>query len=357
MNRKKRLLVPASGGPGSVNLCRSLATVIDVELIGCDSNPYYLLLSGTTEKWLCPRRNPEEPWVEWMAELARDRQIDGVVPNTSPDGMLFVKRSSQLPVKRFLPSLAAYEFGENKWKSFNRFKDEGLPVPRTWLLNKREDVADAFDELHPGPVWIRGAGIPGKGIGVASLPARTVQQGIAWVEFWKGWGLMTASEYLPGRNLTWLGVFLKGKLIASQGRERDEYVIPHVSPSGITGAPAISHTVNRADLNEMGPRAVLATDPVFTGPAFVDFKEDAAGVPHVTEINVGRLGTTHHFYTVAGANFPELLVRLMFEESLPDWVRPFDVLPENLYWVRTLDAGPVLTTREHVEKVIRVGHD
>ncbi len=340
-----------------MNLCRSLAKVPDVELVGCDANPYYLLLSETSEKWLCPRRSPEEGWVDWMADLALRRDLQAVIPNTSPDGALLVRHERKIPLRHTLPSLKAYEFGENKWMSFQRFREVGLPVPRTWLLNKREDVADAFDVLSPGAVWVRGAGIPGKGIGVASLPARTVQQAIAWVEFWKGWGLMTASEFLPGRNLTWLGVFHKGTLIASQGRERDEYVIPHVSPSGITGAPAISHTANRADINVMGPKAVAAVDPEYTGPAFVDFKEDSAGLPHVTEINVGRLGTTHHFYTVAGANFPELLLRMTFQETLPDWVRPFDVLPEDLYWIRTLDAGPVLASKQQIEQVVAQGHD
>lgn len=354
---KTRILVPASGGPGSVNMCRSLGQLDDVHLVGCDANPYYLKLSETAEKWLCPRRHPEETWVQWMSDLVQRRQLDVVIPNTSPDGLLFVRFADKIPLRFTLPSVEAYEYGENKWMSFQRFREVGLPVPRTWLLNKREDVADAFDILSPAPVWIRGAGIPGRGIGVASLPARTVQQAIAWVEYWKGWGLMTASEFLPGRNLTWLGVFSKGKLIASQGRERDEYVIPHVSPSGITGAPAISHTVNRDDINQMGPRAVLATDPEYTGPAFVDFKEDGQGLPNVTEINVGRLGTTHHFYTAAGANFPELLLRMTLGQTLPAWVQPYNVLPEDLYWIRTLDAGPVLATKEEIERVVVQGHD
>lgn len=354
---KTCVLVPASGGPGSVNMCRSLARVPDVHLVGCDANPYYLKLSETHERWLCPRRNPEEAWVSWMAELAGRLRLQVVLPNTSPDGLLFVRHADRIPLRFTLPSVTAYEYGENKWMSYRRFKEVGLPVPRTWLLSRREEVADAFDVLSPSPVWIRGAGIPGRGIGVASLPARTVQQAIAWVEYWKGWGLMTASEFLPGRNLTWLGIFHSGTLVASQGRERDEYVIPHVSPSGITGAPAISHTVNRDDINVLGTKAVLATDSAYTGPAFVDFKEDSGGIPNVTEINVGRLGTTHHFYTAAGANFPELLLRMTLQQNLPDWVRPYNVLPEDLYWIRTLDAGPVLATREDIERVVVQGHD
>ena len=39
------------------------------------------------------------------------------------------------------------------------------------------------------------------GIGVASLPCRTLEQAIQWVDYWQGWGGMIASEFLPGRNL------------------------------------------------------------------------------------------------------------------------------------------------------------
>lgn len=353
--KKKRLLIPSAGGPGSVNMCRSLGVVDDVELIGFDSSEYYLFLALTQERYLCPRRTSEDDWVAFVLGLAERCGADGILPNTSPDGELFVRKAADCTLRRFLPSVGAFSVGEDKWESWQRFSRAGLPVPRTWLLSKREDVADVFDILSPDTVWVRGAGIPGKGIGVASLPCRTVQQAIHWVEYHRGWGAMIASEFLPGANLTWLGVFDHGRLVASQGRQRDAYVIPHVSPSGITGAPAISHTVSRADINGLGPAAVRAVDPEYTGPAFVDFKEDGQGVPRITEVNVGRLGTTHHFYTAAGANFPELLVRLMFCERLPGWVREENVLPAGLYWVRTLDAGPVLVKAEDIDDLRRTG--
>jgi carbamoyl-phosphate synthase large subunit len=177
-----------------------------------------------------------------------------------------------------------------------------------------------------------------------------VEQAISWVDFWEGWGFMAASEYLPGDNLTWLSVWHEGRLIASQGRQRDAYIIPHVSPSGVTGAPAISHTISREDINTLGEEAVRIIDPNYSGPAFVDFKGDGQGRPHLTEINIGRFGTTHNFYSAAGANFPELVLRLALGLSLPDWVRPRDVLPPDLYWIRTLDAGPVLISGKDLER-------
>ena len=197
-------------------------------------------------------------------------------------------------------------------------------------------------------MWIRGAGVPGAGIGVASLPAKAPRHLAMWVDFWDGAGKMIASEYLSGRNLTWLSVWNEGELIAAQGRERLAYIIPHVSPSGVTGAPAVSRTVSDPRIHNVGVDAVRAVMPRPHGICFVDMTEKTPGDPRVTEINVGRFGTTHHFYSVAGANFPLLVLALGLGRPLPDWARKEDVLPADLYWIRTLDAGPALVKAEDV---------
>ncbi len=349
--RAKRILVPSAGGPGCVNLCRSLRMLPEgAFLVGADSSRYYIHLAEADVRELIPPRSSEREWIDSVNRLVERHRLELIFPNNSLDGMVLARHREELAAPVFLPSVEAFLTGENKWETWQRVQAAGIPAPRTWLLSARQDVEAAFASLGSGPVWVRGAGIPGRGIGVASLPAKTVEQAVQWVEFHSGWGLMSASEYLPGANLTWLGVFQDGRLVASQGRQRDAYVIPHVSPSGITGAPAISHTVRRADINDLGPLVCRAVDRKLTGAAFVDFKEDSAGRPRVTEINVGRFGTTHHFYSVAGASFPELVLRLALGEPLPGWVRPFDVLPEGLYWIRTLDAGPVLVRGEDLER-------
>jgi carbamoyl-phosphate synthase large subunit len=157
---------------------------------------------------------------------------------------------------------------------------------------------------------------------------------------------MAASEYLPGANLTWMGAFDRGRLLAAGTRERLEYVLPHVAPSGVTGAPAVTRTLERADVAATGQAAVRALDPEPHGAYFVDLKEDASGRPRVTEVNAGRCGTTIEFYSAAGCNFPWLLVQLAAGQHpapLPD---PDRAVESGLYWVRTLDCGPVLVRGE-----------
>ena len=242
--------------------------------------------------------------------------------------------------KTALPQVAVLEIADDKAKTHKCLDAAGVPVPRTRLLESEADLHAAFDEFGR-PVWVRGTGAPGLGIGGAALPCRDPDVARAWIEYHGGWGKMAASEYLPGRNLTWMGGFAEGALLAAGSRERLEYVLPHVSPSGITGAPAVSRTIEPGEVADIGQRAVRAIDDRAHGVYFVDLKEDASGSPRVTEINAGRCGTTVHFYTHAGFNFPGLLVDIALGEhaALPS---PNKAVECDLYWVRTLDCGPVL---------------
>jgi len=336
------LLIPGAGGPGAVNMTRSLRLADGYKLIGCDASPHYIHLAETDHKVRVPRCSDREAYLASIAQICDKYSVDLIVPNNSLEAHVLSAEKDRLHAPVFLPSVPTLDRANSKWLSYEVWSAAGLPVPQSWLIQTRDDVRDVFHACDARPIWIRGAGIPGKGIGGAALPARTVMQAEAWIDFYGGWGHMMASEYLPGANLTWIGLWRDGELITSQGRERLAYVIPHVSPSGITGAPAISKTVHREDLNTLGVSATRAIDPSMTGVCFLDFKCDSNGQPRLTEINAGRFGTTHHFYSVAGLNLPHMLVQLALGGLPQTPVPQFNPLAAGLTWIRTLDAGPVL---------------
>ncbi len=100
-------------------------------------------------------------------------------------------------------------------------------------------------------------------------------------------------------------------------------------------------TVHNEEVNEVAARAVQSIDRQATGVFCLDLKENSAGVPCVTEINAGRFFTTNNFFARLGANMPADLVRLGLGEELSP--RPkHNAVPENFYWIRLVDAGPVL---------------
>jgi len=318
---------------------------VPLHLVGTDCDPYFGSAALTHEIHLVPHAREEEAYIARMSQLVDALKIDLIMPNNSIEIRALAAHRDKLNAALFIPGEEALDLANSKWASYERWCAHDVPVPQTFLLPDEQSLKAVFEGLDSRPIWVRGAGIPGKGIGVASLPCRTFEQAKQWVEYWNGWGGMIASEFLPGRNLTWIGVFRDGVRITGQCRERDRYVIPHVSPSGITGAPAVSHTVHRADVEEIALRAALVLDPALNGVVFVDLKEDAAGEPRVTELNAGRFGTTHFFYTAAGLNLPWLAACIalgMEHAPIPER----NPLPEDLYWIRSLDVGPVLISGE-----------
>jgi len=350
---KKRVLIPGAGGPGAVNLTRSLqAAPEQIFTVGMDANPFYIHLALTDEKVLVPKASSEEAYILAVQKIVKEFDINFIMPNSSIEMAVLTKHQAELDALMFVPALSTQEIAASKHKTWNKWKQAGIPVPQTILIKSEKDVHTAFEIISSRPIWFRGAGIPGKGIGGAQLPCSTPKQAIGWIDFHNGWGNFLASEYLPGPNLTFLGLYNNGKLVMSQGRERDAYVIPHVNPAGITGAPAISHTIHNSVLNLLGKQAVNAIDPNFNGVGFVDFKISEHGKILPTELNAGRFGTTHYFYTAAGANFPYCLLKLAFNEPMPDYISTHDVLPADLYWIRTLDAGPVLIRKKEIKNEI-----
>jgi len=353
------LLVTGAGGPLGCNVTRSLRMCKSpVRLIGTDANPYHRPLA-LTDRCLAVPRAGDPGYLERINQIVEEQGVDVVVPTHPVEVRALSAVRHRVRAKLFLPPHEAILAGQDKWRSWERFKAAGVPVPRTIKIDAPGDVVRAFDELveivrsgarskgapvgseEAPPLWFRGSGVPGVGIGVAALPCKTAEHARFWVDHHDGWGKFMASEYLPGDNLTWLSVWSEGTLWGSQTRERLEYVIPHVSPSGITGAPAVCRTVTRPEVRAAGEAAVRATcGDAPHGIFFVDLKCDAEGAPRVTEINSGRFGTTIHFYTAAGFNFPELALQLCLGQT-PDEPR-HDPIPAGTYWLRTLDCGPVL---------------
>ena len=59
-------------------------------------------------------------------------------------------------------------------------------------------------------------------------------------------------QYLPGRNIAWDSFLYNGKLVSSCTRERLEYPLKHISPSGITGTPTVSKIIVDESVNRIG---------------------------------------------------------------------------------------------------------
>lgn len=346
----RRILVTGAGGTPATNFIRSLRESPETfHLVGVDCNKYYLQRAETDQRFLVPEADDPD-YMEILRGIAADTGAELI--HCQPDQEIAVVslRRDELRdagIRTFLPDHATIEICQDKYRSFLRWRDAGLPVPATVPINDDGDLERAFADLGPA-LWLRAVISPGGGKG--SLRTADPALARAWLDLCQGWGRFTAARCLRSDSVTWTALYKNGELVVAQGRKRLYWEFGNRAVSGVTGLTGTGVTVADPQLDELGLRAVAAVDPHPTGIFGVDFTYDDAGVPNPTEINIGRFFTTHLFFTRAGLNLPYLFVKLAFDEPFPLPARRFNPLPSGLAWVRGLDFLPLLTDVEAIER-------
>jgi hypothetical protein len=347
-----RVLVTGSGGLAGVNFVRALrASSKDYYIVGTDFNKYHILYPDVDARYLTPRHS-DKAFIPRVAEIARKEKADFLHPQPSSEAYVISGKRDKVPCKVFLPPASVMRVGQDKLLSEKRLKEEEIPVAKTVAIKSKAGIRVAFSELG-GPLWARarhGAG------GRLSLLCADSAEATLWIELWvKRGGVdydeFILQEYLPGRNMAWDSIWKGGRLVTSYSRERLEYPLKHISPSGITGTPSVSRTIHDPRLNDAGQRAVKAVDPKPNGAYSVDLKESADGTPCVTEVDAGKFHSTmplwgyiavRHLGLPEYANLADLYVRLGTGEDVRDMPPQTDLLPDGYYLLRDMDVGAYL---------------
>jgi len=340
----KHILITGTGGPAGINFTQSLRIAQEkMFLVGTEANNYYSNLSSTSKTYIVPKAG-SSAYIDKINEIVKKEKIEFFHPQPDVEVKAISENRERLNVKTFLPSKMAVHVCQDKQKSAEVWKKKDVPVAKTIELKNETDIKKAFEELGV-PLWIRAKwGAGGKG----STPASSLETALSWISYWKSrnkeWKFI-AQEYLEGRNIGFHSLWKEGELITSMARERLQYIYPHLAPSGITGTPSVQRTICDDRINEVATEAVLAIDHSFNGIACVDLKENNEGTPCATEINAGRMFTTSFFFSFASkqllkncnANFPYLYVKLAYGERMPN-IPKYNILPQELYWIRHIDA-------------------
>lgn len=344
----KRILVTGAGGAPALNFVRSLRMAPErFHLIGGDSNKYYLQRAETDERHLVPRADEEE-YIPYVRQLAEETGAELIFAQPDVEIRVLSDHREAVGAKTFLPSKATVRLLQDKFASNKRWAEAGLKIPATFMVNNLRDIEEAFAQFG-APVWLRPIiGAAGKG----SLPAQDITEAKTWVDFNKGWGTYSASEYLSPQSVTWQSIWQDGELIVAQGRLRLYWEFGDRAPSGVTGLTGAGVTVSDPQLDDIALRAVQAVDPHPHGIFAVDLTYDRDGVPNPTEINIGRFFTTHLFFTTAGINMPYIYVKLAFQEELPHIPRRINPLTPGMVWVRGMDMDPVLVSEREIDSYL-----
>ncbi len=343
--------VIGAGGPAGANVVRSLRAA-GHDVLGIDGNDHHLgLIDG--EKVKQPYRPFDPAFRQWLNEICEERLIDFVHAQPDEAVEVLARYGDELSAAVLVPKVQTILLCQDKFETAWRWKRDALRLKPVVKLEVEEQIHEAIEEMGL-PLWMRATrGAGGRG----STPVDSHEVALNWWRYWLArkvdWDWIL-EEYLPGRDYAWTSLWFEGELVVSQGRERLEYIYPHLAPSGRTGTPTVAVTISDAEVNRVATEAVRSIDDEPHGLYCVDLREDSDGVPRPTEINAGRLFTTAHFYTAAGVNIPDLCVRLATGTAIEDRPPPYDPLPAGLFWIRHIDC-PARLMVERDGTLVEVG--
>ena len=337
-----RLLITSAGTGGSNNLIRSLqAGDPSLEIVGCHDDPFILRKSLADRKYLVPTSRGSR-WARALRHVCSTEEIDLVIPTTDADVLAVSPIRDMLRDRVFLPRPAALARCRDKYRLARFLRSHRLPAPVTYPVRSLARIDATFRRLgRRSRVWCRirrGTGSLG------AIPVKSPEQARSWIEYW--WEMrgvpptsFALSEYLPGRDLGCQSLWKDGRLVLIKTYERLSYLGTGSQPSQVSSVAALAKTVVEPRVVETCRRAVRALDPKASGVFSIDLREDAHGVPCITEINAGRFSSATTIFDLAGKyNMAVTYVRLALGEVV-DVRRAYDAV-EDYYMLRDLDAPP-----------------
>ncbi|MEO7119061.1 MAG: hypothetical protein ABIZ34_08835 [Candidatus Limnocylindrales bacterium] len=309
------MLLTHAGRAYGLGVSRSLRESSDrYHVIATDPDRFSLQRAEGDERHRVPRAH-EEGFLSVITRLVRSAGADFVWPGEDSDILAFAKDRDSLGAATFLPPLEDVAICRNKMLSYLRWRECGVRVPETVMVNDRGELTRLFDQFG-GEVWLRA--VTGAG-GTGALGTDSLRKAEAWLELHDGWGRFTAARRITGgHRLSWESVWAHGELITVQGRRQLVQGFEYLTMSRITGVPGVNQWGTPPEADEIGMAAVRAISPSPHGNYGVDMVCDADGTPYVTEINIGRYnndGLIH--WPDAKLNAADLAVRLGLGEKPP----------------------------------------
>jgi len=340
----RRLLITNAGTGPTSSLVHSLrAGDPSLVLVGAHWDRFILRSSDLEERYLTPHVD-DDTYVEALARVARDSRVDALIPNADPEVAIVSRHRAQFPCRVWLPDDDLVTLCQDKYALAQHLRQHGVPAPRTVALTGLDDLEAAWESLgRPARAWCRirtGTGSRG------ATSVRDVAQARSWIDYWRTMrdvapAQFTLSEYLPGRDFSCESVWQDGRLVVVKTTQRISYFGGGDRPSGVSSNAALAKTIRDERLVEISAAAVLSLSSRASGVFSLDVKEDAAGHPCVTEINIGRVFSTTILFDLVGKhNVALLYVRLALGEDPGVWGE-YDVDPD-YYFVRELDRVPTI---------------
>lgn len=342
-----KILIAGAGGAPSEGVINSL--LLDPkndEIIGMGSEPTDVALSKATKKFVVPYADHPQ-YKETLLRLLDSEKPDLV--HFQNDLEIFEaskirKEIEATGTKIFMPSHEVIDTCVNKYKSYLKWSEAGLNVPKNLFLKNEEDLKEAFSKFgdSEGKIWLRASSIGGGGKG--ALPTNDFEFAKRWIEQFDGWNDFVAAEMLTKDTVTWLSIWYEGELVVAQTRARNGWTHGNRTLSGVTGVTKVGQTVSDDRVTSVAIESIKSIDSKPHGIYGVDMAYDKLGAPCPTEINISRFFTTIKFFTEAGLNMPCIFKDIALYNEFPSLPTKINPLENDLLWLRGMDTLPMLSS-------------
>jgi hypothetical protein len=351
-----KILIAGAGGAPSEGVIKSLLRSKKNEtIIGMGSEVTDLVLSSSIQKFYIPYADSSE-YKESLLSLLKSEKPDLIHFQNDLEifhASKFRDEISKIGVKMFMPEHHVIETCVDKYKSYLKFHNAGIKVPKNLLIDNEEDLKEAFNTLggSDGKIWLRASSIGAGGKG--SLPTSDYLFAKSWIDRHNGWGDFIAAEILTPNTVTWLSIWHEGELIVAQTRLRKGWVHGNRTVSGVTGVTKVGQTYSNSEVDRISIETIKAVTNKPHGIFGVDLAYDNNGIPNPTEINISRFFTTILFFTEAGLNMPEIFKDIALYNEFPNLKSKINPLPDGLMWLRGMDTIPTLISEKQIKERVK----
>jgi biotin carboxylase len=337
-----RLLLTNAGNSASNNIARSLRGATEaVFIVGCNDDRFVLNISAADKNYLVPPVGHPQ-WIRALQHVLETEALQLIIPTVDADVAALSHARNRLGQWLFLPSAALIERCQDKYLLAAFLKGHGVDVPATSPVKDLRAIATIFRHLGPGrPLWCRVR----KGTGsLGALPVQTPEQARSWIRYWSEMrgvaeSSFILSEYLPGRDFGCQSLWRNGELVLIKTYERLSYLGTGSRPAEISSVAALAKTVADPRVVETCAKAIRALDRRASGIFSIDLKENADGVPCITEINAGRFSSATNILDLIGKhNMADTFVRLARGERID--IREANDVSKDWYMLRDIDVFP-----------------
>ena len=279
------LILPVGSGM-AIAAIQAMRHDKSIRLVGADLNPLAAGMYLVDKAYIVPRMNARN-FFRSLYDIIVSERIAVVIPALDQFLLPFSRRRleiEQLGAKLIASPSETIMITRDKWKTYCLLKKH-VPVPKSWINQ------NAIDSAYP--LFIK----PRSGSGsVDAFRVNNEDEMHYQIGHIKH---PIIQEFLPGDEFTVDCLAAEdGRLMASVPRKRIETK---------AGVSTKSQTVAHDGLSNMA--TIISSVLRFSGPFFLQAKEDIRGVPRLTEINA-RMSGTMSLSSAAGWNIHLNAVRL-----------------------------------------------